>query len=64
MASPYRDTVTGKCLREIDWERGGPYTFRKEDVSMLLTSENLFARKFDERVDREAIDMIAEHLKK
>ena len=64
MASPYRETVTGTCLREIDWERGGPYTFRKEDVPMLLSSDNLFARKFDERIDREAIEMIAEHLKK
>ncbi len=64
MASPYRDTVTGYCLREIDWERGGPYTFRKEDVPALLSSENLFARKLDIDLDREAVEMIAEKLKK
>ncbi len=64
MSSPYRETVTGKCLREIDWVRGGPYTFRKEDVPMLLSSENLFARKFDEKVDREAIKLIADQIKK
>ena len=58
MASPYRDTVTGNCLREIDWVRGGPYTFRKEDVPMLLESENLFARKFDIDLDKKAIELI------
>ncbi len=64
MASPYRDTVTGTCFREIDWIRGGPYTFRKEDVPALIASENLFARKFDIDLDREAVIMIAEQLKK
>ena len=64
MASPYRDTVTGYCLREIDWERGGPYTFREEDVPALLSSENLFARKFDMDIDPEAVRLIAEHIKK
>ena len=64
MVSPYRDTVTGRCLREIDWTRGGPYTFRVEDVPALMTSENLFARKFDIDLDREAIEIIAEKLKK
>lgn len=64
MASPYRDTVTGKCLREIDWTRGGPYTFRREDVPMLLSSENLFARKFDIDLDREAIELISEQVRK
>ncbi len=64
MSSPYSETVTGKCLREIDWVRGGPYTFRKEDVPSLLASENLFARKFDIDLDPEAINTIAMKLKK
>ncbi|MBQ7779461.1 MAG: hypothetical protein IJ404_03105 [Clostridia bacterium] len=64
MASPYRDTVTGRCLREIDWTRGGPYTFRSEDVPMLLRSENLYARKFDIDLDRKAMELIAEQVKK
>lgn len=62
MGSPLRENIVNDCLREIDWERGMPYTFRKEDVPMLLASENLWARKFDQRVDREVIDMIAAHL--
>ena len=60
MASPYRDTWVNNCLREIDWERGCPYTFRMEDVDAVLASPNLFARKFDIQVDEAAVQaMIA-----
>jgi len=64
MSSPVRDRIVNNCLREIDWERGEPYTFRKEDVPMLLASENLWGRKFDQRVDPEAIEMIAAYFQK
>ncbi len=64
MASHLRDTVTRNCMREIDWVRGGPYTFRREDVPMLLKSENLFARKFDIDLDCEAIELISEQVRK
>lgn len=33
-------------MREIDWQRGSPYTWRKEDLKELLSSECMFARKF------------------
>lgn len=37
------------CLRAIDWERGGPYTWGADpsDLGALMASEALFARKFD-----------------
>lgn len=62
VSSPLRDNIVNNCLRAIDWERGEPYTFRKEDVPALLASESLWGRKFDQRVDAEAIEMIAQHL--
>lgn len=64
VSSPLRDNIVNNCLRAIDWERGLPYTFRKEDVPMLLASDSLWARKFDQRVDGEAIEMIAQHFGK
>ena len=63
MGSPRRDYIVKNTLRSIDWERGQPYTFRAEDVPMLLASDTLWGRKFDQRVDREAIDMIVAHLR-
>lgn len=62
MASPYRETVVNNSLRAIDWERGEPYTYRVEDVDALLQSEALFGRKFDENVDRAAIEKVAAYL--
>lgn len=62
MHSPYRDTIVDDSCRAIDWQRGFPYTYRKEDVPELLASEKLFARKFDCNVDAEAIRLVAEHL--
>lgn len=34
-------------LRYTDWERGKPYTFKKEDFKELVESPYMFARKFD-----------------
>jgi hypothetical protein len=64
MSSPMRENIVDNCLRAIDWERGLPYTYRKEDVPMLLASQALWGRKFDQRVDAEAIEMIAAHFQK
>lgn len=52
------------CLREIDWKRGRPYTYRKADYSLLINSNNLFARKFDTSIDKEIIDDIYLCIKK
>lgn len=62
MASSLRDRITGEYMRAIDWERGSPYTYRKEDVPDLLASESLWGRKFDQRVDSAAIDAVVEAL--
>ena len=61
MSSPVSENIVKNTLRAIDWERGLPYTFRKEDVPMLLASDNLWGRKFDQRVDAEAVELIAAH---
>lgn len=62
MDSPYRETVVNNSLRAIDWTRGNPYVYKKEDVDELLVSDNFFARKFDEHVDCDAIQKIVTHL--
>ena len=46
------------CLRYIDWKRGNPYVFRKEDFKALIDSPFLFARKFDLRIDADIVDEI------
>lgn len=33
-------------MRELDWERGSPYTWTKKDYEELINSDKLFARKF------------------
>lgn len=53
------------CLRMVDWERGTgkhPYTFTSKDFDILCQSPMLFARKFDENIDKEIIDMIFRHI--
>ncbi len=60
--SPFREKLWTEPIRCIDWKRGEPYVFRKEDFGMLMDSEFLWARKFDSRVDSEIIRMIAEQL--
>lgn len=50
------------CMRYIDWERGGPYVFRKEDFQELINSDRIFARKFSSKVDNEIINNIFNYL--
>ncbi|MCR5753328.1 MAG: beta-1,6-N-acetylglucosaminyltransferase [Acetatifactor sp.] len=35
------------CMRYIDWKRGTPYSFKREDYLELAESDRMFARKFD-----------------
>ena len=51
------------CMRCIDWTRGRPYIYNKDDFSQLINSDYLFARKFDENVDYEIIELLFEYLK-
>lgn len=50
-------------MRKIDWTRGKSYTYRIDDVEMLVNSDFLFARKFAENTDRDMIDKIYNYLK-
>lgn len=49
-------------LRHIDWERGTPYTFQKEDLNELIQSDKLFARKFSSD-HKEIIKSLEDHLR-
>lgn len=51
-------------MREIDWKRGSPYIYRINDLPMLLSSDRMFARKFDCKVDNRIIKAIKNHLKR
>lgn len=50
------------CMRYVDWNRGNPYTFRTEDYEDLISSDYIFARKFDLNVDSEIIDKLEKYL--
>lgn len=54
-------------MRFIDWTRGEsvrhPWTFRADDMELLKSVPHFWARKFDENVDPEIIDMIYASLK-
>lgn len=68
LSSPFTGTLIknpegAACLRLIDWERGFPYTWRKNDFEELVSSRELFARKFSSEVDKEIIDLIYAKLK-
>lgn len=62
MTSPFCETIIDNTLRAIDWKRGGPYVYRQDDIDDLLSSDSLFARKFDCRIDQYAIDKVVAHL--
>lgn len=71
MDSPYRNHlyVYGfennyeACVRYIDWERGTPYVFQKNDFKDLTASRCMFARKFDEKCDTEIVEHLFRLLK-
>lgn len=58
LSSPLADTVVNDDLRYIDWSGGGnsPRILTGEDLDPLLESGDLFARKFDPRVDAAVLD--------
>ena len=51
-------------VRLIDWNRGGPYVFRLEDLDELLHSDRMFARKFVSSIDSDIIVELEEAIKK
>ena len=58
----YQNGLNGACLRKIDWGRGKPYIWGKQDYEELMYSNQLFARKFDENIDNEIIRLISEKI--
>ena len=50
-------------MRYIDWVRGRPYVFREEDFDDLMSTEMLFARKFNSDVNPNLTYRISETLK-
>ena len=58
MNSLFRNNLVNDSLRYIDWERGKPYTFTDDDFDLLISSNKLFARKFDYNRSPEIVDHI------
>lgn len=63
-----RNTVINNSnMRLIDWNRGSsirhPWTFTINDMDMIRNSPHLWARKFDENVDREIITKVCEMIR-
>lgn len=52
------DNSPNAIVRLIDWSRGNPYVFKKEDFEEIKASKMLWARKFDCMVDSEIISLI------
>lgn len=52
-------------MRYTDWSRGDgnhPYVFRMADYELLLGSDKLFARKFDQQVDFQIVEAIFQRI--
>ncbi len=58
LSSPLAGTVVNDDLRYIDWSGGSnsPRVLTSQDLGVLLESGDLFARKFDPRVDAAVLD--------
>lgn len=60
--SEKEDDYSG-IMRAIDWKRGEPYVWRGADFEELMDSGMLFARKFDEKIDKDIIEKIYRQIK-
>ena len=49
-----------QIVRLIDWNRGNPYVWIKENFDEIINSDRMFARKFDDTIDNEIIRMISQ----
>jgi hypothetical protein len=61
MNSPFADTVYPRHLRKMIWknaEAAHPETLTLANAEELLSSDALFARKFDEDVDADILDLL------
>ncbi len=67
MNTSYKSTIVNDDKRTIDWIPMGtiklrPRDFTSEDATFLMDSQNLFARKFDETIDENILDILNLHL--
>lgn len=64
----YRDSEGNtNDLREVDWVhrvKDSPHVYTEKDYKVLMSSKQLFARKFDESVDSQIIDLIVAHIRR
>lgn len=58
MNSHFADNIVRDSMRFMPLEQGNPYVFRKKDYKMIMESEALFARKFQDSVDEGIITRI------
>lgn len=63
MNSQHRGSVMNDNLRYLDWSRDpAPAILTCDDLPALRESPKLFARKFDERIDSEVLDLLDAHI--
>jgi len=64
MNSPLAGTIVNDDLRYVDWSdnQPSPRTLTTADLDRMLASNDLFARKFDPRVDARVLDLLDDHL--
>jgi Core-2/I-Branching enzyme len=61
--SALRNSVENDDLRYLDWtRRPAPAILDRRDLAALVSSEKLFARKFDVRVDADILDQLDAHI--
>ena len=58
--SEFRDKCINNCARYLIWQNGTPkiFTIKDYETIKLNSNENLFARKFDEIIDKLIIDKL------
>ncbi len=63
-SSKFKDRLTGKSLRKIDWNRGTPYEYCHKDIEELKNghSEELFARKISYVNEPELVNDLMEFI--
>lgn len=59
---PNNSDIRLSIKREIDWDRGNPYTWKSSDINYLRSSNCFFVRKVDEDVDNYLIEEIEKML--
>ena len=63
MNSPFKNKVSQMMnIRYVDWNRGNPYTWQKQDFEELTSNNIFFARKFSYEQHPEIMEDIKEYI--